>query len=96
MVATRRAFAPSAAKCEFWSTLSTTGAGTRKLARHTRRTWLIDRYSSAVSFTGWVEGYNWIVPDDHEPLAVAQPGSWLLRDGWKLGGAISIHEVPGT
>jgi REP element-mobilizing transposase RayT len=59
--------------------------------------WRVDKYSSAISFAGWAEGYNWMVPEDHEPLRVAQPESWLLREGWKLGGGpISIHEVPGT
>jgi REP element-mobilizing transposase RayT len=57
--------------------------------------WLVDRYSSAVSFTGWADGLNWILPRDYEPLPVAAPQTWLLREGWKLGGAISIYETPG-
>ena len=61
------------------------------------REWLVDKYSSAISFAGWAEAYNWIVPADHEPLPVARPESWLLREGWKLGGGpISIYEVPGA
>ena len=58
--------------------------------------WLVDKYSSAINFAGWAEGYNWIVPEDHESLPVATPESWLLREGWKLGGPISIYEVPGS
>lgn len=59
--------------------------------------WRIDKYSSGINFAGWAEGYNWLVPDEHEPLPVARPESWLLREGWKLGGGpISIHAVPAA
>jgi REP element-mobilizing transposase RayT len=57
--------------------------------------WLVDRYSSAVAFDGWTERLNWIIPADYDPLPVARPESWLLREGWKLGGTISIYECPG-
>jgi REP element-mobilizing transposase RayT len=59
------------------------------------RTWSLDKYSSAISFTGWAERSEWLVPADHDPLPVSSPQSWLLREGWKLGGAISIYEAPG-
>jgi REP element-mobilizing transposase RayT len=59
------------------------------------RTWSLDKYSSAISFTGWAERSEWLVPEDYEPLPVCAPQSWLLREGWKLGGAISIYEAPG-
>jgi hypothetical protein len=59
------------------------------------RTWSLDKYSSAISFTGWAERSEWIVPEDYEPLPVCAPQSWLLREGWKLGGPISVYEVPG-
>jgi hypothetical protein len=59
------------------------------------RTWLLDNYSSAIRFTGWAEQTSWPVPDGYEPLPVCAPQSWLLREGWKLGGAISIYEAPG-
>jgi REP element-mobilizing transposase RayT len=58
-------------------------------------TWLVDRYSSAVAFNGWAEAFNWVLPDDYEPLPVARPQTWLLREGWKLGGRVSIYENPG-
>ena len=58
-------------------------------------TWLVDRYSSAVSFQGWAEAFNWVLPHDYEPLPVARPQTWLLREGWKLGGTVSIYENPG-
>jgi REP element-mobilizing transposase RayT len=70
------------------------------------KTWAADPYSSAGRFTGWYEGADaanrmdprtrraW--PDlDDEPLPVCPPQTWLLRDGWKLGGMVSIREVPG-
>jgi REP element-mobilizing transposase RayT len=59
------------------------------------RTWSLDKYSSAISFPGWAERCEWLVPEDYDPLPVSTPQSWLLRDGWKLGGAISIYEAPG-
>jgi hypothetical protein len=66
------------------------------LASQTTRSWLLDRYSSAIRFNGWKEPFNWIVPDDYEPLPVVSPDGWLLRDGWKRGGGpISIYETPG-
>jgi REP element-mobilizing transposase RayT len=60
------------------------------------KTWHLDPYSSAVSFEGWAEGVKWIIPDDHEPLPVATAQSWLVREGWKLGGTISVYERPGA
>ncbi len=62
------------------------------------RTWLIDPFSSAISFPDWAEregrDWMWRIPDDHDPLIVYRPRSWLLRDGWKRAGKISMHEVP--
>ena len=58
------------------------------------RHWVLDKYSSAVSFPGWAERSSWNVPADYEPLPVSQPGSWLLREGWKLYAPISVFEVP--
>ena len=60
--------------------------------------WLVDRYSSAVSFPGWkeLEGKPpWSIPPGYEPLVVTAPQSWLLRVGCKQHGAISVREVPG-
>lgn len=56
--------------------------------------WYVDPFSSGVSFTGWKEG-AWRVPADHDPLPVCAPQTWLLREGWKKWGAISVFEVPG-
>jgi hypothetical protein len=61
-------------------------------------TWLIDPFSSACSFPGWKElqatKLPWQLPPTYEPLVVSPPRSWLLREGWKLGGAISVRAVP--
>ena len=55
---------------------------------------LVDPYSSGVSFEGWSVG-AFDVPDDYVPLAVSAARTWLLREGWKLYGAIEPREVPG-
>ena len=60
------------------------------------RTWKIDRFSSAIHFTGFTENERWTaVPDGYEPLPVSAARSWLLADGWKLYGTIGMYEVPG-
>ncbi len=64
------------------------------------RTWLIDPFSSAISFPDWAEredrDWMWRIPDDHDPLIVRRPSSWLLREGWRRAGNISYHEVPSA
>jgi len=64
-------------------------------------TWLVDPFSSGISFPDWVEleGEVWMWPirETYDPLVVRRPRSWLLREGWKkAGGPISAREVPGT
>jgi REP element-mobilizing transposase RayT len=70
------------------------------------KTWTIDPYSSAVAFDGWAEGVDaatrllrgppraWPTELAAEPLPVARPQTWMLREGWKRGGSISIREQP--
>jgi REP element-mobilizing transposase RayT len=62
-------------------------------------TWLVDPFSSAISFPDWqeLEGQPWMWPirENYDPIFVRRPQSWLLRDGWKLAGAISARSVPG-
>ncbi len=59
---------------------------------------LIDRFSSGISFPDWSERgddpWMWRIPDDHDPLIVFRPRSWLLREGWKRAGTISARDVP--
>ena len=61
--------------------------------------WMVDKFSSAVSFTGWKElggGKAWAIPPEYEPLPMAQPTVWLLTIGWARHGAISAFDVPGS
>ena len=61
-------------------------------------TWLVDPYSSGISFPDWQEldgkAFMWPVRATYDPLIVRRPRSWLLREGWKLCGAISARDVP--
>jgi REP element-mobilizing transposase RayT len=64
--------------------------------------WKIDWFSTAAMFPGWAEyapyeeePFLWRGPVTYDPLVVYQPRTWLLRDGWRKGGAtISTREVP--
>ena len=55
----------------------------------------IDRYSSAVWFTGWAGSPRFQSPAGYEPLPVANPQSWLLVVGWQEHGLIDMYERPG-
>jgi putative transposase len=61
-------------------------------------TWLIDPFSSAISFPDWVElegkDLMWPIRETYDPLVVRRPASWILREGWKLTGSISGRDVP--
>jgi REP element-mobilizing transposase RayT len=61
-------------------------------------TWLVDPFSSGISFPDWqeMEGCNvmWPMREGYDPLMVRRPRSWLLREGWKAHGAISACAVP--
>lgn len=60
--------------------------------------WLIDPYASGHAFDGWVPSSRPPWPADVPPrwLIVKPPKSWLLREGWKLGGGpISATHIPG-
>ncbi len=63
-----------------------------------RRIWLVDPYSSGISFPDWRERrYEHCmlpIPRDHEPLIVFRPRSWLLSEGWMRAGTVSACEVP--
>jgi REP-associated tyrosine transposase len=63
------------------------------------KTWLVDPFSSAISFPDWAEledrPWMWPIRETYDPLVVRRPQSWLLAAGWKLAGPISAHEVPG-
>ncbi|HEX3764558.1 MAG TPA: transposase [Kofleriaceae bacterium] len=62
-------------------------------------TWLVDPFSSAISFPDWKElqdqPWMWPIREGYDPLMVRRPESWLLREGWKIGGrAIGARDVP--
>jgi REP element-mobilizing transposase RayT len=63
-------------------------------------TWMLDWFSSAVTFPGWAEygeeAFLWRGPPTYDPLVVYQPKTWLLREGWKKVGTISVREVPSA
>jgi REP element-mobilizing transposase RayT len=64
-------------------------------------TWLVDPFSTGILFPDWKElqdqAWMWPVRETYDPLVVRRPQTWLLREGWKLGGgAISARDVPGT
>jgi REP element-mobilizing transposase RayT len=62
--------------------------------------WTIDWFSTAAMFPGWAEygdaPFLWRGPETYDPLVVYQPRTWLLREGWKLHGPISCHDVPSA
>src|ERR1051325_8164382 len=53
-------------------------------------TWLLDPFSSAISFPdrAGLAGQPWMWPirETYDPLMVRRPQTWLLREGWKIGG----------
>jgi REP element-mobilizing transposase RayT len=63
------------------------------------RTWLVDPFSSGISFPDWTEladqPWMWPIRETYDPLMVRRPQGWLLREGWKLAGPISARTVPG-
>ena len=63
------------------------------------RTWLVDPFSSGISFPDWKELEDkpvmWPIREGYDPLVVRRPQSWLLREGWKAHGPISARDVPG-
>ena len=63
------------------------------------KTWLVDPFSSGISFPDWKEledkDVMWPIRDTYDPLVVRRPASWLVAEGWKRAGAISARDVPG-
>jgi REP element-mobilizing transposase RayT len=61
-------------------------------------TWLVDPFSSGILFPDWKELEDktvmWPIRETYDPLIVRRPASWLLREGWKGAGSISVHDVP--
>jgi hypothetical protein len=60
---------------------------------------LVDPYSTGILFPDWKElqdkVWMWPMRETYEPMVVRRARSWLLREGWKLGGgSISARDVP--
>ncbi|MCA8950223.1 MAG: hypothetical protein KDE27_12025 [Planctomycetes bacterium] len=55
----------------------------------------IDTYTSAPWFRGFRERIV-VVGIAAVVRPVADPGTWMLREGWLKHGRLSVHEVPGT
>ena len=62
--------------------------------------WTIDPFSSAWIFGGWKEIQHepalWQPPPTYDSLVVYFPKTWLLREGWRKSGAISMFEAPSS
>ena len=56
---------------------------------------LLDEYSSAISFDGWVGG-RFRVPAAYVPLPVSPPRTSLLRSDWQWYGLIDPWEMPAA
>ena len=74
----------------------------RKHGEHRRdhaRTWLIDPFSTGWSFDGWKERadepFVWKLRASYEPMMSWRPRTWLLSEGWRRHGLVSVYEVPG-
>jgi REP element-mobilizing transposase RayT len=67
--------------------------------RDLARTWLIDPFSTGWSFDGWKERadepFVWKLRATYQPMMSWRPRTWLLSQGWRRHGLVSIREVPG-
>jgi len=63
------------------------------------KAWKVDPFSNGWQFAGWKERQGeWLAyrtPPTYESLITWFPRTWLLREGWRKHGLISIHEIPG-
>jgi REP element-mobilizing transposase RayT len=61
--------------------------------------WKVDPFSTGLQFTGWKENEDSLggfrIPPAYDGLLVWRPKTWLLREGWRRHGPISVYEVPG-
>jgi REP element-mobilizing transposase RayT len=55
---------------------------------------LVDPYSSAIAFDGWVGRPRFRLPRGHELLPIRPPRSWLLREGWRRHGLLDPRAPP--
>ncbi|MBX3159021.1 MAG: transposase [Deltaproteobacteria bacterium] len=61
--------------------------------------WVVDYYSSGPGFLGWAEYRQSSRPfpifPAYQALPVQPARTWLLAEGWRRAGPISLHDVPG-
>jgi hypothetical protein len=57
---------------------------------------LLDPASSGRWFDGWRREVANRIPEPDASREVAQPRTWLLREGWRRHGLVDPTEVPGT
>lgn len=61
--------------------------------------WKCDPYSNGWQFDGWKEREDkWFAfkpPPEYLSLLTWFPKTWLLREGWRRHGLISVEEIPG-
>ncbi len=65
--------------------------------RGTPRAWLIDPFATGFAFDGWKEAGKtlWPATEATSRLVVKAARSWVLTKGWRLGGEVSVYDVPG-
>jgi hypothetical protein len=54
-----------------------------------------DRFSSAAAFDGW-RNVPRAESDATERAVTSQPRTWLLREGWRRHGLLSLDEIPSA
>jgi REP element-mobilizing transposase RayT len=63
------------------------------------KTWKLDPFSTAIDFPGWKElgdsPFLYRTPPGYEAMIGWLPKTWLLREGWKKHGQLSVYDVPG-
>jgi REP element-mobilizing transposase RayT len=60
------------------------------------RTAKLDKFSSAILFTGWADFRLTVWPENYDPLPVSPPQTWLLKVGWQLARRpIKPSDTPG-
>ena len=61
------------------------------------RAWLVDPYATGFAFDGWKEtgATLWPAIAAANVIVVKAARSWVLTKGWRLGGEISVYDMPG-
>jgi hypothetical protein len=63
------------------------------------RGWLIDPFTTGWCFDGWKERadepFVWKLRASYQPMPSWRPRTWLLSEGWRRYGLVSVYEVPG-